>query len=182
MRFRVGYLQEKIPLITGKELHNKWLITVTDGQRIGEIKDVYLDAAATQVMAVLLGKEGVLSRRSVVLDRSSIQVFGIDVWLVAATGRVSHLEDLPGSDAFILMSDLRGREIQTDRGAKIGAIGEVVLDREARVLGFTLSRVYVPGPLQDKKSVVRSAIVAVGSKELPVIADLSKAETLNLPE
>ena len=169
-------------MITGKELHNKWLITLTDGQRIGEIKDVYLDSSATQVVAVLMGKEGMLSRRSVVLDRSSIQVFGIDVWLVAATGRVSHLEDLPGSDAFILMGDLRGREIQTDRGAKIGVIGEVVLDRDAKVIGFTLSRVYASGPLQDKKSIVRAAIIAVGSKDLPVIADLSKAETLTLPE
>jgi sporulation protein YlmC with PRC-barrel domain len=169
-------------LITGKELNNKWLITLTDGQRIGEIKDIYLDSTASQVMAVLLGKEGLLNRKPIVLDRSSIQVFGIDVWLVAASGKVSHLEDLPGSDSFMLMSELRGREIQTDRGVKIGTIGEVVLDRTAHVLGFTLSRVHAPGPLQEKKSIVRSAIIAFGSKELPVIADLSKAETQSLPE
>lgn len=169
-------------MITGKDLTNKWLVTLTDGQRIGEIKDIYLDASATQVMAVLMGKEGVLNRKAIVLERSCIQVFGIDVWLVAASGRVTHLEDLDGSDSFVLLSDVRGREIQTDRGAKIGVIGDVVFDRSARVLGFTLSRVYASGPLQDKKSIVRAAVVALGGKDLPVIADQAKAETLSLPE
>jgi uncharacterized protein YrrD len=169
-------------MITGKDLRNKWIVCLSDGRKVGEIKDVYLDTEATRVVAVLTGKEGLLKPKPVGLDRSGVQVFGIDVWLIPASSKLVHLEDLPNAGTFILMGDLQGREVQTDGGTKIGTIGDVLLDREAQVVGFTLSRVYVQGPLQDKKSLVRSAVVSLGDKKLPVIASLTRAETLNLPE
>jgi uncharacterized protein YrrD len=169
-------------MITGKDLRNKWIISLSNGQKVGEIKDVYLDAEATQVAAVLTGKEGLLKPKAVGLHRSSIQVFGIDVWLIPASSKMVHLEDLPNADTFVLMGDLQGREVQTDGGTKIGTIGDVVLDREAQVVGFTLSRVYVQGPLQEKKSLVRSAVTSLGDKKTPVIANLARAEALSLPE
>jgi uncharacterized protein YrrD len=169
-------------MITGKELRNKWIVCLSDGQKVGEIKDVYLDAEATQVVAVLTGKEGRLKPKAVGLERSGIQVFGIDVWLIPASSKMVHLEDLPKADTFVLMGDLHGREVQTDNGTKIGIIGDVLLDREAQVVGFTLSRVLVQGPLQEKKSLVRSAVTSLGDKKSPVVASLARAETLQLPE
>ncbi len=169
-------------MMTGKELRNMWLISLADGRKLGEIKDIYLDGEANRLVAVLLGTEGLLKRKPIVLDRTSIQVCGVDVWLVAPASKVVHLDDLPGADSFVLMSDLRGREVQTNRGAKIGTLGEVVLERDGRVLGFTLSRVAAPGPLQEKKALVRAAITSLGDKTLPVIADLARAETLALPD
>jgi len=169
-------------MITGKDLRNKWIVCVADGRKVGEIKDVYLDAQATQVVAVLTGKEGVLKPKAVGLERSGVQVFGVDVWLIPASTKLVHLEDLPGADGFVLMGDLQGREVQTDGGTRLGVIGDVLLDREAQVVGFTLSRVYVQGPLQDKKSLARSAVVSLGDKKLPVVASLARAEALGLPE
>ena len=169
-------------MMMGKDLRNKWIVCLADGRKLGEIKDVYLDAQATQVVAVLTGKEGVLKPKAVGFERSTIQVFGIDVWLVPAGGKLVHLDDVPNADTFVLMGDLQGREVQTDGGTKIGTIGDVLLDREARVVGFTLSRVHVQGPLQEKKSLARAAIANLGDKKLPVIASLTRAETLSVPE
>ncbi len=169
-------------MITGKDLRNKWIVCVADGRKVGEIKDVYLDAQATEVVAVLTGKEGVLKPKAVGLERSGVQVFGADVWLIPASTKLVHLEDLPGADGFVLMGDLQGREVQTDGGTRLGVIGDVLLDREAQVVGFTLSRVYVQGPLQNKKSLARSAVVSLGDKKLPVGASLARAEALSLPE
>ncbi len=169
-------------MITAKDLRNKWIVCAADGRKVGEIKDVYLDSQAMQVVAVLTGKEGVLKPKAVGLERSGIQVFGVDVWLISASTKLVHLEDLPGADAFVLMGDLQGREVQTDGGTRLGVIGDVVLDREDQVVGFTLSRVYVQGPLQEKKSLVRSAVVSLGDKKLPVVANLARAEAQSLPE
>jgi sporulation protein YlmC with PRC-barrel domain len=80
------------------------------------------------------------------------------------------------------MGDLQGREVQTDGGTKIGTIGDVLLDREAQVIGFSLNRIAVQGPLQEKKAFVRSAVVSFGDKKQPVIISLPRAETSNLPE
>ena len=65
-----------------KEYQGKLLISATDGKNLGEVKDVYLDKAATKIIAAYLGKEGIINRRSLVIDISKIQLFGIDAWLV----------------------------------------------------------------------------------------------------
>ena len=52
-------------MLTGKDLRNKWIVSVSNGQKVAEIKDVYLDAEATKVVAVLTGKEGLLKPKMV---------------------------------------------------------------------------------------------------------------------
>ena len=169
-------------MLTGKELQNIWLISVTDGKKIGEIKDLYLDRGATQVAAVFLGREGMINRKSLVVDRASIQLFGIDAWLVSGSDTVTPMDDKAISKEFLFMDDLRGREVETDGGSKIGAIGDVILDQHAQVLGFTLGKNYIKGALAEKKGIVRAAFVDLGDKERPVILDLPKAEASNLAD
>src|SRR5262245_55644827 len=169
-------------MLTGKELQNSWLISVTDGKNLGEIKDLYLDSGATQVAAVFLGREGMLNRKSFLIDRAAIQLFGIDVWLISGSDKVTQVDDRTGPKDLLFMDDLRGREIETDGGSKIGTIGDVVLDEQARVLGFTLGKNYIKGSLAEKKGIVRAAFVDLGDKERPAILDLPKAEASNLEE
>ena len=169
-------------MLTGKELQNTWLISVTDGKKLGEIKDLYLDSGATQIAAVFLGREGMINRKSLVIDRAAIQLFGIDVWLITGSDKVSQLDDKSGLKELLFMDDLRGREIETDGGSKIGTIGDVVLDEQARVLGFALGKNYIKGALAEKKGIVRAAFTDLGDKERPAILDLPKAEASNLGE
>ena len=78
-------------------------------------------------------------------------------------------------------ADLRGREIQTEGGTKLGVVEDVILDSEARVLGFTLGKVYAQGPLAEKKAIVRDAITDLGSKDKAMTAILAQAESLTIP-
>jgi len=169
-------------MLTGKELQNTWLISVTDGKKLGEIKDLYLDSGGTQVAAVFLGREGMINRKSLVIDRAAIQLFGLDAWLVNGSDTVNQMDDKSGLKELVFMDDLRGREIETDGGSKIGTIGDVVLDEQARVLGFTLGKNYIKGALAEKKGILRAAFVDLGDKERPAILDLPKAEASNLGE
>ena len=168
-------------MITSKEQSNKPLVSITDGKKLGEIKDLYLDQDMRKIAAVFLGKEGLLSRKALMIPRSAVQVYGIDVWLVAGSDTVTGPEGIPESGTFTLIGDLRGRELQTEGGTKIGMIDHVILDNEARVLGFGLSKVYAQGPLAERKMLAREAILDLGDAKKPMTVNLAQAESLKLP-
>jgi uncharacterized protein YrrD len=165
---------------TSKDQLNKPLISITDGKDLGEIKGLYLDADMRQVAGISAGSEGIINRKVFAVSRADVQVYGVDVWLVSGPDVVKPLEEIPESAAFILVSDLHGREIQTEGGTKLCVIEDVILDSEARVLGFSLGKVFAQGPLAERKAIVREAITHLGSKEQPMTAELALAESKSI--
>jgi sporulation protein YlmC with PRC-barrel domain len=168
-------------MITSKDQTGKPIISITDGKRLGEVKDLYLDQDMRQVAAVFLGKEGLISRKTLVIAREAVRVYGIDVWLVSGPDTIVGPEAIPESGTFILVGDLRGKELQTEGGTKIGVIDHVILDNEARVLGFGLGKVYSQGPLAERKAIARDAIMILGTAKEPMTINLAQAESLTLP-
>jgi sporulation protein YlmC with PRC-barrel domain len=165
-----------------KTHQNKSIISVADGKIVGEVKDVYLDKDLTKVTAVFLGKEGLINRKSLVIGRAQIQLFGVDVWLVSGSDVVTNPENLLGAESFVLMADLRGREVQTGGGTKVGTIGDVVIDAQGYVKGFVFDKVLVQGPLAEARMIARAAIAVLGSKTTPMITELEQAEKLKVEE
>lgn len=168
-------------MIPSRDHNNKLIISITDGKDLGEIKGLYLDADMRQVTGIFTGKEGIINRKQLAVSRIDIQVFGVDVWLVSGPDVVKPLEEVSESAAFIPISEIRGREIQTDGGTKLCVIDDVILDEEAKVLGFSLSKVYSQGPLAERKAIVRNAITHLGGKDQPMTADLTRAESETIP-
>ena len=168
-------------MITSKEHTGKPVISITDGKKLGEIKDLYLDPDMRQVTAVFLGKEGLISRKTLMIARSGVQVYGVDAWLVKGSDVVTGPDAIPDAESFTLVGDLRGRELQTEGGTKIGVIDHVLLDQEARVLGFGLGKVYSQGPLAERKTIARDAILSLGSAKEPMTINLAQAESLPIP-
>jgi sporulation protein YlmC with PRC-barrel domain len=164
-------------MIMSKELSNKPIISITDGKKLGEVKDLYLDQDMRQVAAIFLGKEGLINRKTLMIARNAVQVYGIDVLLVSGSDTVSGPEAIPESGTFTLVSDLRGRELQTEGGTKVGVIDHVILDHEARVLGFGLGKVYAQGPLAERKTIARDAILNLGNMKEPMTINLAQAES-----
>jgi sporulation protein YlmC with PRC-barrel domain len=168
-------------LFTSKEHSNKPIISITDGKDLGEIKGLYLDLDMHQMAAVSIGTEGIINRKVLAIARSDVQVYGIDAWLVSGPDVVVTLEEIPDSASFTLVSDLRGREIQTEGGTKLCTVDDVIMDNEAHVLGFSLGKVYAQGPLAERKAIVREAITDLGNKEKPMTANFTQAESLVMP-
>ena len=169
-------------MLTGKSHLNKQLISITDGKILGDVKDLYLDREMHNVAAIFLGKEGLLKRKALMLPRSAIHIFGVDVWLVSGSDKVAGPDEIADADTFVLLSDLRGRDVDTEGGTKIGVIDDVVLDAEARVLGFVLGKVHVQGPLAERKTIAREAVTKLGSKDAAMQVQLAQAEALTVPE
>ncbi|MFN7928428.1 MAG: PRC-barrel domain-containing protein [Blastocatellia bacterium] len=167
-------------MTTTKEYAGKMLVSLSDGKHLGEVKDVYFDAEVTKVTAAHLGKSGLINRKSLLVEVSHVKLFGLDAWLVDASDIVIAKDDVAGAEKYILGDALRGREIQTDGGTKLGTIGDILLDAQNNVIGFALSKVNVEGPIATAKTIARPAISNLGSNDAPMIAILEKAETLKV--
>ena len=83
-------------MISAEQHQSKLLISMTNGEKLGEIKDLYFDSELTKMTAVLAGSEGGLfSQKDLVIARSNIHVYGVDAWLIAGADTVVRLETLP---------------------------------------------------------------------------------------
>ncbi len=168
-------------MLTGKQSQNKSLISLTDGKKIGEVKDLYLDEKLNKVVGVFLGTEGLINRKSLALASAAIQLLGIDAWLVRDPNAVVPLEQIPDSATFLLLNDLRGREIVSEGGTHIGVVDDVMFDNDGDVLGFALGKIQVKGTLAERKAIARAAISTIGGMTSAMTANMSLAETTVVP-
>lgn len=175
---------------SAKQLLNLPLVSITNGKMVGEIKDFYLDSQNARIVAVLVGHKGLINQKSMVVERDAIQVFGRDAWLVHTEEVVIELSKEPGDTRYQFMHDLTGREITTSGGTKVGTVGDVWLDEQSAVIGFGLDKVFMKGPIAEKKFIPLEAVQdwgvpskGLGSHDQPMMVDLSVIEsTLQLDQ
>ncbi len=166
----------------GKELIGKPIYSVTDGRQIGTVKDLYLDLEVGILNGIFLGSEGLINRRSRVIDRDNIVVLGIDAVLVSGSDIVTDNVDKPEVEVWLRRKTFQGRRVETSGGTKVALVRDVLLDEEANVIGLALSQVEVRGPLTEKPIVFKSAVTDMGGKEGIVTIDLAKAEQPELEQ
>ncbi len=163
-----------------KEYADKILVSITDGKKLGEVKDIYCNADVTKVVAAHLGKSGIINRKSLMVDLSHVTLFGVDAWLTNGSEIVIATDDAPGADKYIIGDALRGREIQTDGGTKIGTVGDILTDAQHNVVGFSLNKIQVQGPIAEAKTIARAAFTSLGSDDAPMVVVLEQAEKLQV--
>jgi hypothetical protein len=62
----------------------------------------------------------------------------------------------------------------------VATVGDILLDEEANVIGFSLAKVFVEGPVANKKTVMREALVDTGRDDGTMTIDLAKAEQVSM--
>lgn len=159
-----------------KDLIGKSVVSIDEGRLIGTVRDVYVDSTLEWLAGVHLGKEGLISRRSLLIPREAIAVFGVDYVLAKQSDVVTDEKKLPEAEAWLRLDKLQGREVDTTGGTKVGVIGDAILDEEARIVGFTLSRVYVEGPVAESRTIYQEAIVDRGQVDGAMTVDLTVVE------
>lgn len=159
-----------------KDLIGKSVVSIDEGRLLGAVRDVYLDQNLAWLAGVHLGKEGLLSRRSLLIPRESIAVFGADFVLANASDVVTDDKKLAEAEGWLRLDKLQGREVDTTGGTKVGIVGDAILDEEARIIGFTLSRVYVEGPVAESRTIYNAAIVDNGQVDGVMTVDLTVVE------
>ncbi|MDX1615013.1 MAG: PRC-barrel domain-containing protein [Candidatus Promineifilaceae bacterium] len=166
----------------GKDLIDKPIYSVTDGRHLGTVKDLYLDRNLERLEGLHLGSEGLFSRKSLVVPREGIMVLGVDAILTNAADVVAEKDDLAQTESWLRRDELRGREVDTPGGTKVGSIGDVLFDEESHVVGLSLGRVHVEGPIAENRMILRGAVVDTGDEDGRMTVDLAKAEQPSLDE
>lgn len=164
----------------GKDLLNKPIISITDGRNLGNVKDIYLNNNLTKITGVFTGQEGMIRRKSFLISRVDVVVFGIDAMLVKNAEVIVEEADLAVAADWIRLSKLRGRDVDTPNGTKVATIGDVVIGEEGDLTGFALAKVFVEGPIAEKGVIARASLEDTGHDDQVMTIDLAKAETTEL--
>lgn len=165
----------------GKDLYNKVVISISDGQKIGVVKDLYVDKELRTLTGIYLGSEGLLRRKSMLIPREYVVVFGIDAVLVKNSQTVTDEQQFAEVENWVRLSKLNGREIDTPGGTKVGTVGDIIIGEEGDITGLALSKVSVEGPIAEKGMIDRSTVIDSGSVDGIITINLSKAETNDPP-
>ncbi|MBK8903411.1 MAG: hypothetical protein IPM53_19670 [Anaerolineaceae bacterium] len=160
----------------GKDLVGKQIISVTDGRSLGNAKDIYISSDLTTITGIYLGSEGLIKRKHFLITRSDVVVFGIDAILVRTSEVIAEENSLPESVAWVRLSKLSKREVDTPGGTKVATIGDIILGEQGNITGFALSRVFVEGPIEKNGTIPRSAVIDTGDEDGVMTIDLTRAE------
>lgn len=160
----------------GKDIRKKTVYTIDDGRELGVIKDLYLDPEARRVVALFVGREGLLRRKPRVIRLQDIQVMGVDIWLAHRGTAVLDLAELPDADRLLRLDDLCGRKLETAGQTPIGSVEDVEMDERGRVTALALGKVSIQGPVAERKAVPRDAVSSLGAEGEAVTVDLELAE------
>jgi uncharacterized protein YrrD len=165
----------------GKDIIGNPVITVSDGRSIGKVKDIYLTTDLQSVAGIYLGTDGLFSRRSLLVKSGDVVTFGNDAILVKHDDVIQEEKDISEpKEIWLRRDDLQGRSIDSPGGTKIGKVGDVVMDKDGKVLGFSLSEVYISGPIADNRSVAIHTVQDVGHEDGVMTIDLEQAEQQRL--
>jgi sporulation protein YlmC with PRC-barrel domain len=160
----------------GKSLIGNPVFGIMDGRKLGQVKDLYLDDDLTSVVGLYLGREGLLRPTPLFIERGDVALFGIDVVLTEEAATVYEGDEAPEPPGWLRLAELEGRQVQTPGGTRIGKVGDVALDEDARVTGFSLTSLSVKGPVAEAEAVARNALVDVGAGDGVMTIDLAEAE------
>ena len=161
---------------TGKELIGKPVYSLDEGRLLGMVKDLFVDLELNVVSGLYLGSEGIISRKILAILRESITVFGIDAVFATTSDTVKDSSELKVLETWLRREDLQGRDVDTPGGTRVGNIGDILIDENAKIVGFWLSRVKVAGPIAEHRQVMNAAVIDTGDKDGTMTIDLSKAE------
>ena len=162
-------------MLAGKHFIGKQVISVSNGQRLGTLKDLYVDRDVRTVEGIYLGSEGLFSRKDLCIAKEDVLVYGVDAILVKQSDVI--IDGTPACEAakWVRRDRLSGRQISTAGGTRVGTVDDIIVDEDMRIVGLRLGRVFVEGPVAENRAIVREAVTDVGLEDNMVI-DLGIAE------
>jgi uncharacterized protein YrrD len=165
---------------SAKELMGKPIYSVTNGRQVGSVKDLFVDSDLHKITGIYTGSEGLFNRRAKLIPFDKVTVLGIDAVLVVDSNVIKEDREYAPSQEWLRRDNVQGRVMHTAGGTKVGSVGDLLLDDDSKVVAFTLSRVYVEGPITKNRIVSRTAVLDAGGLDGNMIIDLTEVEQSNI--
>ena len=132
----------------GKDIIGKWIVTTNEGRQMGKVKDLLLDPSLSQLNGIFVAREGMFRRKTIYIPREFVVVYGVDAVLIESESSVVDSRSHP-IDGWVRLTEIIGRPIDTPGGTKLATLGDMILNAEGQITGFSLAKVSVTGPIAD---------------------------------
>ena len=130
-----------------QSFNGKPVVSLEDGRIIGRVADAYVDPASLRIGAVITSKGGVLRRELEGFLGSEVELWGQDTVLVKRTDILRSGEELGLGERWLRVSDrVHGHEVADSEGTRIGIVGDVIIDSDGSMVGYSLSEIINDSP------------------------------------
>jgi sporulation protein YlmC with PRC-barrel domain len=173
-------------LITLQDFRGKSIVSIDNGQRIGQVEDIMVDPNSLALSAIITSQGTFLRQEIRGILVEDVQVWGIDAVLVRRSDVILAKEQLTGFDNFISANDqIRGRDVISTSGERVGELSDLLVSNDGRIQGYELGR--VNAGLADKardRNNLRLPVSTVASlgKDVLVVEMASIRQALSMPE
>jgi sporulation protein YlmC with PRC-barrel domain len=158
----------------------KSIISISNGQTIGTVNDILIDPKNLIISAIVTSKGSILSREIDAIPADEIKVWGKDVILVSGADVIHKKDEIPDLDKWLsISSQIKGREVFSLDGIRVGEINDLVVDMEGNLVSFDLEKVGTSmsdamdeSPKAEKRRLSINTTHAMGKDVL--IVDLTK--------
>jgi uncharacterized protein YrrD len=147
------------------ELKGKAILSMREGERIGQVDDVLIDPANLRVAGIVVSSGGILDRERRILPASNIATWGRDALLVEDIDVFRAEADLPERDSWVSATGrLNGLAIVSTSGNRLGQVADLLVDKDGRIVAYSVSEGTFGGksreiPAGATKSIGRDAII-----------------------
>lgn len=162
-------------MLYGKDLSGNPIVSVSNGEIIGHVKDLYTDKEMNAITGLYLGVKGLLDRTPLTIDQADIVTVGPDAVLVNSPTALREGQQYIAED-WVRRDEIQGRNITTTGSTPVGIIDDLMFDQQGRIKGFSLSYVYVEGPVREKRAIDREAVADLGHKSGTMTCYLAAVE------
>jgi uncharacterized protein YrrD len=156
------------------EIVGKPVVSAQDGEKVGEVVDLLVDANASHIVGLIIGG-GVFTSEQV-LPFAEVQALGKDA--VVARSRKGVLGRRPWRDLGIeasRSSTLRNRRVMTTNGRELGTIRDVCVDEATGAIeAYELGRDGLAGLLGRRSLLPRAGAVTVGPDAVIVSDEVAR--------
>ena len=156
----------------GKSVVGKPILSLADGERVREVRDIILGTGNDTVIGLLADEGGFLAS-SLVVPYEEVISFGRDAVVIARRESVIAANEVPAIGAIVARDQsLLGTRVFTETGDDQGKINDVYFDdATGRILGLELSGGMFADAAQGTRYVPIEELVRVGKDVARVEAD-----------
>jgi sporulation protein YlmC with PRC-barrel domain len=143
------------------------IISTSNGRVIGEVEDLLIDPKKLEVAAVITSKGNLLDSTIKAISREDILVWGEDFILAGDPDIIHDLDSLEGSKEWqTVTGEIKGKDVLNTRKEKIAELNDIVINSEAQIIGYDLSKVLIDGPVKKSKRIHTNTTKDLGKDSL----------------